>query len=368
MGHGVFHLQRGKTDCADIPASEKGMENDVVRIRFDKAGRLRSVFDKRAGREVIAAGETGNRFLLFEDKPIFWDAWDIDIYYQDKIVETDGCLLSAKVVETGPVRSVVQFERQISKSTIIQDVVLHADSPQIDFATTVHWGDERDVMLKVAFPVSVLARTARYEIQFGNFERPTHWNMPHDWARFEVVGQRWADLSETDYGAAILNDCKYGYDIRDNVMRLTLLKAPLWPDNTADINQTHTFTYSLYPHQGDFAAGGVVRAASELNNPVVGIVAPPRKGSAGPCSSWFSVSGKNVVIETVKKAEDDSGLIVRLYEANGCRGRRTLRTSLPLTRAVETDLMEREERELALRNGRVALDFKPYQIRTVKLL
>ena len=135
VGHGVFHLRRGKTDCLDIRASEKGMGNDVVRIRSDKAGRLRSVLDKRVGREVIAAGETGSRFLLFEDKPIFWNAWDIDIYNQDKIVETDGRLLSAKVVETGPVGSVVRFERQISRSTIIQDVVLHADSPRIDFAS-----------------------------------------------------------------------------------------------------------------------------------------------------------------------------------------------------------------------------------------
>ena len=288
------------------------MENDRVRIKFDKAGCLRSVFDKRAGREALAAGKKGNQFLLFEDKPIFWDAWDIDIYYQDKVLETDGRLLSAKVVETGPVRSVVRFERQISKSKIIQDVILHAGSPQIDFATTVHWGDERDVMLKVAFPVSVLARTARYEVQFGNFERSTHWNMPQDWAKFEVAGQRWADLSETDYGVAILNDCKYGYDIRDNVMRLTLLKAPLWPDSAADINQTHTFTYSLLPHEGDFAAGGVVRAGCELNSPVAGMLAPPRKGSAGASASWLSVSGDNVIIETVKKAEDDDGLIVRL--------------------------------------------------------
>ena len=223
-------------------------------------------------------------------------------------------------------------------------------------------------MLKVAFPVSVLARTARYEVQFGNFERATHWNMPHDWAKFEVAGQRWADLSETDYGVAILNDCKYGYDIRDNVMRLTLLKAPLWPDSTADINQTHTFTYSLLPHEGDFTAGGVVRAGSKLNNPVAGIVTAARKGPAGPQASWFSVSGDNVMIETVKKAEDDYGVIVCLYEANGCRGRRTLRTSLPLTRAVETDLMERQDRELAMRNGRIALNFKLYQIRTVKLM
>jgi alpha-mannosidase len=263
---------------------------------------------------------------------------------------------------------VLRLEREISRSRIIQDVILHAGSARIDFVTTIHWGDERDVMLKVAFPVSVLARTARYEVQFGNYERPTHGNTPFDWARFEVCGQRWADLSETDYGVALLNDCKYGYDIRDNVMRLTLLKAPLWPDATADINQTHTFTYSLLPHEGDFAAGGVVQAAADLNDPITGMVTPPRNGARPATAGWLSVTGDNVVIDTVKKCEDDDGLIVRLYEAHGCRGRRTLRTALPVKRGIETDLMERDERKLTVRNGRITLDFKPYQIRTVKLL
>ena len=368
MGHAVFHLRRGKTDALEIHATERGMENDRVRLRFDKAGRLKSVFDKRAKREVLAERAVGNQFLLFEDKPVFWDAWDIDIYYQDKLLETDGRFVSGKVIETGPVRSVLRLEREISQSRIIQDVILHAGSARIDFATTVHWGDERDVMLKVAFPVSVLARTARYEVQFGNYERPTHGNTPFDWARVEVCGQRWADLSETDYGVALLNDCKYGYDIRDNVMRLTLLKAPLWPDATADINQTHTFTYSLLPHEGDFAAGGVVRSAAELNDPVHAMVRAPRKGARPAMAGWFLVTGGNVIIDTVKQCEDDDGLIVRMYEAHGCRGRRTLQTALPVKRVIETDLMEREERKLTIRNGRITLDFKPYQIRTVKLL
>jgi alpha-mannosidase len=183
-----------------------------------------------------------------------------------------------------------------------------------------------------------------------------------------VCGHRWVDLSEGDYGVALLNDCKYGHDVRDNVMRLTLLRAPKHPDPSADVNRTHTFTYALLPHAGGYAAGGVVRAGYGLNVPVTARPARASRGAWGPERSWLAASGDNVVIETVKKAEDDDGIVVRLYEAHGCRGRRTLETALPVRRAVETDLMEKEERRLPLRNGRVSLYFRPFQIRTVKLL
>jgi alpha-mannosidase len=368
FGHAVFHLRPGRAPAPEMKATERLLENDCVRVRFDRRGRVASVYDKRARREAVAEGQAANVFQLFEDKPIAWDAWDVDIFYGDKPLEIGGRLLSARVVERGPVQSVVRFRRAISKSVVTQDVVLHAGSPQVDFVTTVAWGDERDVLLKVAFPVAVRAERARYEVQFGNVERPTHWNMPRDFARFEVCGHRWVDLSEGDYGVALLNDCKYGHDARDNVMRLTLLRAPKHPDPSADVNRTHTFTYALLPHAGGYAEGGVVRAGYGLNVPVTARPAKASRGAWKAEGSWLGVSGDNVVIETVKKAEDDRGIIVRLYEAHGCRGRRTLATALPVKRAVETDLMEKEERRLPLRNGRVTLHFRPFQIRTVKLI
>ncbi|MFH1740570.1 MAG: alpha-mannosidase [bacterium] len=368
IGHNVFHIQRGTIDQPCIEATENGMENDRIRVKFDPQGRIRRLYDKAAKRDVLEPVETGNRFILFEDKmATSGAAWDIDIFYNDKPIEIDGVLESVEVIERGPVRSVVRFKRALSKSKIIQDVILTAGSARVDFATTIEWGDEKDVLLKVAFPVNVRCDKARYEIQFGSVERPTHWNMPQDFARFEVPAQKWADLSEGNYGVALLNDCKYGYDIKDNVMRLTLLRAPKSPGETADVNKTHTFTYGLFPHTGDFSHG-VVREGYELNVPITAEPVKTVHGKIPACLSRMSVSGENVVIDTVKKAEDDDGIIVRLYEAHGWRGRHVFQTSLPIECVVETDLMENEEQEIPVRNGKASLDFKPFQIRTLKLV
>ena len=367
MGFGVFHLRPGKTDAADVRARRQGMENDRLRVSFDDHGRLVSVYDKTAEREAIPRGAVGNQFILFEDKTPNMDAWDIDVFYNDKPLEKDGRLLSIKVVEQGPVRAVVRIRRAISNSVITQDVVLTAGSSRLDFVTRVEWGDESHVMLKVAFPVAVLSSRARYEIQYGNVQRPTHWNTARDLGRFEVAGQKWADLSEGDYGVALLNDCKYGHDTQGNVMRLTLLRATKSPDDKADINRTHHFTYSLLPHQGDYT-NGVVRRAYELNVPVTAVTADPAPGSVAGRISIFQISGDNVIIDAVKKSEDDDGIIVRLYEAHGTRGSRTFKTVLPVRRVMETDLLEREEKRLPARGGALRLNFGPFEIKTLKLV
>lgn len=368
FGHSVFHIRKSTSrNDPDIKASCRGIENDCVHVRFDGQGRVRSVIDKEAGRELIADGEIANRLILFEDKPVNYDAWDIDIFYNDKPLEQDGELVSIDVIEQGPVRSVVRQVRRISKSMVVQDIILHAGSPRVDFACSVDWGDEKDVLLKVAFPVNIRANTATYEVQFGSVERPTHWNTPRDFGMFEVAAQRWADLSEPDYGVALLNDCKYGHDIHGNTMRLTLLRAPKIPDKTADVNRTHLFTYSLLGHTGNHT-NGVVRRAYELNVPLISTLSRSARGTLDATQSWFSVSGENVIIDTVKKAEDDDSLIVRLYECHGCRGKHVFQTSLPVKRVIEVDLMEKEEKKLSFKHGTVSLNFGPFQIRTLKLV
>jgi alpha-mannosidase len=294
-------------------------------------------------------------------------AGDVDIFYNDKPREYDGRLLSAKVLEEGSVRSVVRFRRAISKSVITQDVVLTAGSARVDFVTSIDWDRaEKDVILKVAFPVNVHATKARYEIQFGSVERPTHWNRPNDFGMFEVPAQKWADLSEGDYGVALLNDCKYGHDTHGNVMRLTLLRAPKSPGKTADVGKRHTMTYSILPHSGAFT-NGVVRAGYELNVPIAAAAVNSHAGKLPARLSHMSISGENVVIDTVKKAEDDRAIIVRMYETHGCHGKRTFATGMPVKRVMETNLMEEEERTLTLHNGKVDISFKPFQIVTIKL-
>ncbi len=363
VGHAVYQVRPGKVKAPRITASKKAMENDALKLAFDRRGNLRSVRDKANSREVLAG--SGNEFQLFEDKPSNWDAWDVDIHYFDKLLELGGRLLELKVLEEGPVRAVVEIKRAVSKSTITQLVVLNAGSARVDFETMVDWADEKDVFLKVAFPVDIHADKARYEIQYGSVERPTHWNTPQDFGRFEVCAQKWADLTEGDYGVALLNDCKYGHDIRGNLMRLSLLRAPKHPDPQADINKQHVFTYSLMPHADDFR-NGVVREGYNLNVPLTAIAAKASAGAAGAVAGLFGVSAENVVIDAIKKAEDDDGLIVRFYEAHGTRGSCTISTTLPYRKVSEVNLMEKVEKKLSLRHGKVRLTVKPYQIRTLK--
>jgi alpha-mannosidase len=207
---------------------------------------------------------------------------------------------------------------------------------------------------------------ATYDVQWGNVQRPTHRNTSWDWARFESCAHKWVDLSEGDYGVSLLNDCKYGHDIQDNVIRLTLLRSPTFPDPEADQGE-HRFVYSLLPHTGDWRAARTVPAAYELNDPLI-----LRRVSGGADyqepMSLVSVDAPNVVIETVKQAEDGNGLIVRLYENHRCRGPVTLRCGFPLAAASRCNLLEEEQAPLDVGRDSVRLAIKPYQIITLRLL
>jgi alpha-mannosidase len=220
-------------------------------------------------------------------------------------------------------------------------------------------------MLKVAFPVDVHSNRATFEIQYGHVERPTHSNTSWDWARFEVCAHRWADLSEPDYGVALLNDCKYGYDISGNVMRLSLLRSPTSPDPEADQGRQE-FTYALFPHQGDLRRGGVVQAAYELNSPLRAV--PADRDALGLREASFLQSDNDgVIVEAVKRAEDSDALIVRLYEAYGQRHSSRLSTARHIAAAAVVDLLERELSPLDTDGQTVALEFRPFEIKTVRL-
>ena len=233
------------------------------------------------------------------------------------------------------------------------------------------WHEERK-LLKVAFPVDVHARRATYEIQYGHVERPTHENTSWDIARFEVCAHKWADLSETGYGVALINDCKYGYDIQGHVMRLSLLRAPLWPDPNADRGEHH-FTYSLLPHPGPFTEAGVIERAYELNVPVRAVPAAVHAGARPPTQSLVRVDRPGVVIEAVKRADTGDALVVRLYEAWGGRGPLQvdvggmLGPGLGLVAAARTDLLERELDAVAHSGTVVHLTLRPFEIVTLAL-
>lgn len=371
----------------DLQVSPRLLENRFLRVEFDDAGDIVRLYDKEAGREVLPPGAVANQLQIFEDRPKTPDSWEIDIYYDDRMWGADPAHAIA-VVEAGPLRAALEIRRTVRHSEWVQRISLARDARRLDFDTTVQWR-ERHALLKVAFPVDVLSPTATYEIQWGNVERPTHRNKSWDWAQFEVAAQKWADLSEGGYGVSLLNDCKYGYDIHDGVLRLTLLRGTTEPDPVADLGE-HRFAYSLLPHQGRWGHETIAEAYA-LNDPLwvwaaprgAGVAAPRGAGAAAPRGtgaaallpqaapmpvSFVQVDRPHVVIETVKQAQDGRGLIVRLYECQRQRGPCRLTMSLPLTGAWRTNLLEEDQEELACKGQSVEFSVRPYQILTLRLL
>lgn len=347
---------------------DSGMiETPFLRINLDQSGHITSCFDKLAKREVLAVGQRANVLQAFEDKPLGNDAWDIDIFYQDKMWELSD-LESIRVLEEGPLRVGLELVRCWRHSRIVQRIYAYQHTARIDFVTDADW-HEHHILLKAAFPVEVHATQATYEIQFGAIERPTHWNTSWDYARFEVCGHRWADLSEGNYGASLLNDCKYGHDTKGNVLRLTLIKSATSPDPQAD-QGAHAFTYAFLPHQGDWR-NGTVQEAALLNTPLLAACVSAREESAepalAPSMSLVNCSTSNVIVDTVKAAEDGDGLIVRLYEAYNQRGPARLTFAYPLHAAWECNLLEVNESALEIEGYSLDLVVTPYQVRTLRI-
>lgn len=340
------------------------LENEYVRAVFNRSGHLTSFFDKRMQREAIEFGKAANNLVLFDDVPNNWDAWDVDIFHLEKREVLPGAK-AYRVIEQGPLRAAVEFEWQLSPaSSLLQVVSLTAISPRLDFYTEVEW-HEVHKFLKVEFPLNVRAVNATYEVQFGHVQRPTHFNTSWDWARFEVVAHRWADLSELDFGVALLNDCKYGHAVQGNVMRLSLLRAPTSPDPTADQGH-HIFRYALLPHAGAPQAAGVIEEGYRFNVPMQIFLT-----SAQPEQhSYFNIDNPAVIIDTIKKAEDSDDLIVRMYEARGTRGQARMNSSLPVRSAKRCDLLEDEDGSIPVdvqNGGSISFDFRPFEIITLKL-
>ena len=344
-----------------VLVSDRAMENELLRVQWDERGLLTSIWDKVAAREVLAPGQVGNLLQLHDDNPARWDAWDLDIeYLKHRVDLVEPTQQQGEI--SGGLRGAVRFIREFGRSRFSQLMVLDAGSRVIRFECDVDWQEEHK-MLKVAFPVAVRSPQATYEIQFGHLERATSADTPLDRARFEVCGHRWADLGEPGYGVALLNDCKYGHDIRGSVMRLSLLRAPTHPDPTAD-RGLHRFTYALMPHPGDFREAGVISAAEDLNAPlrvVRGNVAAERR------RSLVEVDTPQVIIEAIKRTEDSDAVIVRLYEAWGRRCHAQVRTTLSASRAYLCDLLERNLREVPVRDDVIDLDLTRFKILTLKL-
>jgi alpha-mannosidase len=333
------------------------IENDSIRAVLSTGGRLVSLVHKQTNREALA--DEGNCFEMYDDRPTAWDAWDVDPYHLETR-RACGPAKSAKIVSDDPLRAEIEFTYTIGSASSIRQVVrLDAGSSRLEFDCEVDWRESYK-FLKVCFPVNVRAMNATYEMQFGSVERPTHFNTSYDLARFEVPGHKWVDLSEHGFGVALLNDSKFGFSTFGNQMRISLLRAPKYPDPQADIGK-HEFSYAVYPHADDWRLGGVVSEAIRFNSPI--LFAP----GAAERKSFASVDDPNLILDTIKKAEDSDAIVLRLYECHGARGKARVNLGLPIKRAVLCNLLEDEGKTLKVDDGSIEIEYGPYQIVSLKV-
>jgi alpha-mannosidase len=363
------------TNSESVQASGEILKNSYVQIKIDpQTGCITSLFDVRNQTEALAPSETdtggpttavcGNLLQAFYDKPKQWDAWNIDSDFEKQHWDLDKAD-EVKLVEGGPLRAVIRVKKHFQNSTFVQDITMYAGVPRVDVKMQADW-HEKHILLKVAFPLSVHNDKATFEIPYGSIERPTTRNTPAELAKFEVPAQRWADLSDAKHGFSLLNDSKYGYDVKANVLRLSLLRSPEWPDPHADEGH-HEFTYSLYPHAGNWRDALTIRQGYDLNYRLLAMPSQKHEGALPSEHSFVGVEPDNVVLTAIKKSEDDDSLILRFYEWAGREATVKLQLPAGAQSAWETDLMERSIADLAVHNDAVAVHTKPYEIKTVKV-
>ena len=369
MGVAYLHIgeeqPEDETHCAciteDEGTSSLTVETPHYRINLNCDGQIESLYDKNQDCQVLEEGGLGNVLQIFEDKPLNFDAWDIDMYYYQKMEEI-GQPVYREIVENGSLRAVIRQKWNYHKSCITQDMIVYTKDRRIDFKTHVDW-QETQKLLKAAFRVDIRSTYATYDVQYGNVRRPNNSNTSWERACFESVAHRWVDLSEHGYGVSLLNDCKYGHDIHDNVIRISLLKAATYPDYAADKGE-HDFTYSLLPHKGDFVEGGTVPASFDLNQPMEaleGILRLPAEAGKG----MVRLTGAHVELDALKKSEDGQYLVLRFHEYAGEKGKVLVETGFPVKAYAESDLMERAVE--GFHADAFTVRIRPYEIKTFLL-
>jgi alpha-mannosidase len=342
------------------PAAGPGwIENAFLRVEIDTlSGEVVRIYDKRNQREVLPQGGRANVLQLFDDRPNAWDAWNIvtwgDMWQVNEVRHTAG---SSTAWEAR-----YEVERRWGNSTFRQTLVLGRATPYLEVLNDFDWHERRKA-LKVAFTLNVDADSATYEIPYGTMKRSGRPRTQAERAKFEVPGQRWADVSQADYGVSILNDSKYGWDFKQNVLRLTLLKAPIWPDSLADRGR-HRFRFAVYPHAGDWRAAGTVKVAAEYNTPLLAAFEPSHDGPLGRSVSFASTQAPNVQITSLKRAEDSDAWVLRLVEWHGVRTEIDVEMGCIIAAARRSNLLEDPGEPLPRRGNTLSFGIHPYEIAT----
>lgn len=337
------------------------LENELIRYQFSAGGQLISAFDKEEQREVLSGN--GNILSLYCDRPLNYQAWDIEPYYkEEKLFDLQMQEFKGKV--SGKVFSQLEFSARFSNSTLCQKIRLADHSKRLDFITKVNWQEDFK-LLRVAFPVDIVSREAVFDIQSGYLRRPATANNTIEMSAFETAGHRYADLSESNYGVALLNDCKYGYNVKNGTLDLALLRAPKFPDFDADRGD-HEFTYSFCPHSGNTVNSDVMLQAAMLNREP--LVFDGFSSSITPLCRVESDNG-SIVLEAVKTAEKEDAYIIRISEAHGQHSKGILHFNSGNYHIAETDLMEWEHHGFSpvAPNGNFPVELRPFEIRTCKL-
>lgn len=367
LGYEVLHVVvGGKPATTDLRANGLTLENSLLRVVVDpKTGCIASLYQKATNFESIEAGGCGNQLQAFQDTPKDYDAWNIDADFEKHVTTLDKAD-SVDLIEKGPVRATIRVVRAWQNSKFVQDISLYAGVDRVDVTNNIDW-HETHVLLKAAFPLAASGPYATYEIPYGSIERPTTRNNSWEAAKFEVPALRWADLGDGNHGFSLINESKYGYDAKGSVLRLSLLRSPTWPDPDADRGH-HRFAYSLYPHPGDWRQALTVRRGYEFNYPLRAFQVEAHQGSLPPQHSFIGVSGDNVVLTALKKAEDSDAILLRFYEWAGKTA--DVKISLPdgASSALATNLMEKSEGpNLSLADNQVTVPVHPYEIVSVRV-
>ena len=367
VGYTVLHAVPGTRKVAsDLKTNGTTLENSVLRVVVDpKNGCIDSLYDKQTHFESLASGSCGNLLQAFVDTPKEYDAWNINPNFAEhgtNLTDAD----SVELVEKGPLRSIVRVKRHWDKSTFVQNIILYAGMDRVDVVNDVDW-HETHILLKASFKLAASGPKATFEIPYGTIERPTTRNNSVEDAKFEVPAQRWADLGDGQHGFSLINDSKYGYDVKGNDLRLSLLRSPIWPDPNADRGPQH-FQYSLYPHAGGWRAANTVLHGFAFNIPLHAMQVAAHTGELPSTHSFVTVKPENLVLTAMKKSEDGNSLILRFYEWAGKQTTANITVPEGASAATVTNLMEKPEGSaLTVSGDHLSVPVGKYSINTVRV-